>query len=130
MKKLVREIPLANGLTVRFYDASHRYFGDYHKVRVEISCEVPLNAELFQDADDYQQALRLVGPTASYVRHEEHQGVPSAEVDRVVAKVIDDFAGHSLRYFSGDDFPRRLVRSELEKVRKRSPIPFPRRSHV
>src|SRR4051794_20816991 len=53
MKKMIRAIPLANGLTVRFYDASRRYFGDYHQVRVEVSCEVLLTQDLFQNPEDF-----------------------------------------------------------------------------
>ncbi|MBJ6723870.1 hypothetical protein [Geomesophilobacter sediminis] len=130
MKKLVREIPLANGLSVRFYDTSHRYFGDYHKVRVEICCEVPVVPELFQDQTEYQQALKLIGPSARYLRHEEHQGVATADVERVVQGIVEHFAGHSLRYFAGEEFPGRLVRSELERLKKRSTSFAGRHSHV
>ena len=66
MKKVIREIALANGLTVSFTDATRRYFGDYHQVRVEISCEVPLTAELFADHAAHEAALKLLGPTFCY----------------------------------------------------------------
>lgn len=120
MKKLVREIPLANGLTVRFFATTRRYFGDYHQVRIEIDCEVPLSRNHFATADEFQLALKELGAAARFLKLEEHQGVPSDQVDTVVNRVVDQFTGHTLRYFSGEEFPRRLVLSELERLRKRA----------
>jgi hypothetical protein len=32
---------LANGITLTFFDCSNRYFGDYHRVYIEIHLSVP-----------------------------------------------------------------------------------------
>lgn len=120
MKQLIREIPLDNGLTVRFFDATRRYFGDYHQVRIEIRCDVPLTPCLFQTGEEYQRALKLLGPTTSYVKNIEHQGIPTAAVDETVEKVIRHFTEHSLGYFTGDAFPKKLVQSELNRLTNRS----------
>lgn len=116
MNKLIREIPLANGLTVRFFDATRRYFGDYHQVRVQILCEVPLTVELFEDGAAHQKALKLLGEKVSYKKEIEHQGVATAAVDETVEKVIRHFVEHSLGYFNGEGFPKKLVHSELNRA--------------
>lgn len=116
MKKLIREIPLPNGLTVRFFDATRRYFGDYHQVRINICCEVPLNPDLFDDAAAHQDAARLLGASVSYVKEIEHQGVATDDIPGTVEKVIQHFIDHSLSYLSGGDFPRKLVQSELKRI--------------
>lgn len=120
MKNVVREIPLENGLTVRFGDATRRYFGDYHQVRVEVTCEVPLSAELFDDPASLEAARKLLGACVSYRKLVEHQGVPTLEVAVQVERVIQHFIDHTLGYFSSPEFPRRLVQSELNRLRTRS----------
>jgi hypothetical protein len=117
MKKPIREVPLQNGLTLRFFDHTRRYFGDYHQVRIEISCELPLTSDLFDDAADCQTALKLLGPSVRYLKQVEQQGVATAAVDQTVEKVIADFLTHSLGYFQSAAFPKKLVHSELNRVR-------------
>ncbi|GFO66441.1 hypothetical protein GMLC_00200 [Geomonas limicola] len=120
MNSIVRELALDNGLTVRFSDASRRYFGDYHQVRVEVTCEVPLTAQLFDDPAAFEAARKLLGASVSYRKLVEHQGVPTLLVADQVEKVIQHFIEHSLGYFSSENFPRRLVQSELNRLKSRS----------
>lgn len=117
MNKLIREIPLDNGLTVRFFDSTRRYFGDYNQVRVRIQCEVPLTEELFEDAQSYQAALKTLGARADYSKEIEQQGVPSAEIDAAIEKVVQHFVDHSLAYFNNAAFAKKLVQSELGRVK-------------
>jgi hypothetical protein len=117
MKTLIREIPLSNGLTVRFFDATRRYFGDYHQVRVTISCEVPLTADLFADVGAWQAAVKLLGNSLLYKKEIEHQGVPTADTARAIEKVISQFMEHSLAYFQTETFAKRFVQSELTRVK-------------
>jgi hypothetical protein len=120
MNNVVREIPLPNGLVVRFADATRRYFGDYHQVRLEISCEVPVTLELFEDQATFDKARRVLGTSACYKKHVEHQGVPTLKVEETVQQVIQHFIDHSLGYFSSENFPRRLVHTELNRLSLRS----------
>lgn len=120
MKNVVREIPLANGLTVRFTDATRRYFGDYHQVRVEISCEVPLTAGLFDAPAAFEAAVKLLGSRVVYLKKVEHQGVPTLGTAAALERVIQQFIDHTLDYFSGEAFPRRFVQSELNRLGEKS----------
>jgi len=130
MKNLVRELQLSNGLTVRFFDATRRYFGDYHQVRVKISCEVSLTADLFDDAKAYEAAVKLLGPKVQYLKEVEHQGVPSLATADAVQLVIQQFIDHSLGYFQTQAFPKRFVQSELNRVvgKAKAYVPL-RRTH-
>ena len=122
MKKLIKEIPLANGITVRFFDATRRYFGDYHQVRVTICCELPLGEDLFDSAEAYQAAGRLLGPSVRYLKEIEQQGVAGEETSLAVQRVIRQFVEHSLPYFESEAFPRKLLQSELDKRRNSGPF--------
>lgn len=124
MTQPIKELPLANGLTVRFFDATRRYFGDYHQVRIQICCEVPLTADLFDDDESYRQALKLLGQSVVYKKEIEHQGVATDSVPAAVEKVITTFVDHSLAYFNGAAFPKRFVQSELNRVRGKSRSAF------
>ncbi|MCM0081487.1 hypothetical protein L4X63_07800 [Geomonas sp. Red32] len=119
MKKLVREVPLSNGLTLRFFDASRRYFGDYHQVRLEICCEVDLTPDLFDDPTEFETASRLLGAKVQFLKQVEHQGVPTGAVSGTVEQVIQQFLDHSGRYLDSGAFPRKLVHSELARLRSR-----------
>lgn len=116
MMELAREISLENGLTVSFYQHIHRYFGDYHRIKVEIICEVPVLEEYFTSPEEFAEAVASLGSKAIYRRNLELMGVSSAEVERSVANVIDNFSSHSLSYLSSRLFPRKLVHAELSAV--------------
>ena len=124
MTKLIKEIPLANGLVIRFFDATRRYFGDYHQVRIQICCEVPLTADLFENGEAYLRALKLLGGSVVYKKEIEHQGVATAAIPDVVASVIRQFVDHSLGYFNGEAFPKKLVQSELNRIRGKARSSF------
>jgi hypothetical protein len=130
MKNVVREIPLANGLIIRFTDLTRRYFGDYHQVRVEVSCEIPLTALLFDDPQDFESGLKLLGTRVCYLKKVEHQGVPTLGVADAVQKVIQQFIDHQLGYFATEAFPRRFAQTELNRVQARSKSYVPLRAHV
>lgn len=122
MKKLIRELVLPNGLTVDIFDRTHRYFGDYHHVKIEFNCTVPVLSELFEQQSQFDEARSLVGETVLYKRLEERMGVPSADISMAQERLITNFIEHSLPYVSSDQFPRKIVLSELKnkkiKVKK------------
>lgn len=123
MNKVAREITLSNGLTVRFADSARRYFGDYHQVRLEVQCEVTVAPGMFQDEAAYRDAVAKIGPTVAYRRVEEQMGVPTEGVEKCVERLVENFSATALRYFDTEEFPGKLVHSELAKaLRPRRPM--------
>jgi hypothetical protein len=122
MQKLIREIPLPSGVTFQFFDGTRRYFGDYHQVRVKISCEVPVKAEYFEGSVEHQAALKILGEKVQYLKEVEHQGVPTEAVSETMENVIQHFVEHSLGYFENDAFPKKFVHSELKRIRNRGKL--------
>lgn len=116
MTEPIREILLSNGLTVRFFDHTRRYFGDYHQVRINICCEVPLTADLFEDEQSFQSALKHLGTSVQYLKEIEHQGVPTASTAETAEKVVQYFIDHSMGYFESPDFPKKLAQSRLKQA--------------
>lgn len=111
--KLAREISLENGLTVSFYHHTHRYFGDYHRIKVEIICEVPLLEEYFTNSAEFAEASVSLGSKAVFRRNLELMGVSSADIEQSLERVIANFSSHSLSYLASPLFPRKLVLAEL-----------------
>lgn len=125
LMKLVREIPLENGLTVCIYNHNHRYFGDYHRVRVEIVCAAPVLEEYFTDRAEYAEARTSLGDSAVFRHNVELMGVASGEVDRSLERVIENFANHSLAYLASATFPRKLVLAELSGLKQKKRRAYP-----
>lgn len=123
MTSMIREIILENGLLVRFFDHTRHYYGDFYLVKIEIVCEIPLHTDFFDDQTDLEEARRLVGDPAVYRREVEQMGVPSTAIATVTERLMGNFISHSLPYFSAADFPRRFLRAELERARKKRVIP-------
>jgi len=120
--ELLKTVTLGNGLTVRFYDQTRHYYGDFHLVRLEIVCEVPLRAEYFPTSDDFEEAGRLIKDPATYRREIDQMGVPSTAIETARQRLMDNFLEHSLPYFSVVSFPARFARAELARARKHAAV--------
>lgn len=119
MENLIRKLPLENGLVIFIYDHTFRYYGDFYHVKLEIACDVPLLPEYFENEDEFVQAKRILGETASYRRSVGQLGVPSTGIERVREIQITSFIDHSLPYFSSANFPRKFVLSQYRKAKDR-----------
>ncbi len=124
MDNQLREITLANGINLRFIDGTRRYFGDYYLVDIEICFEVPIIPEYFDNLTVYDEARSLWGDTVVHQRKIQQMGVSSAQVSQVKERLIINFEQHSLPYFISSTMPKKLVLSEMGKIKKRRSI-FP-----
>jgi hypothetical protein len=120
LMELSREIPLDNGLKVSFYHHIHRYFGDYHRINVDIICEVPLLEKYFTTKEEFTEARAILGRNAVFRRHLELMGVSSAKVEQSLENVIANFSRYSLTYLSSSLFPRKLVLAEVYGARQKT----------
>jgi hypothetical protein len=111
-----RQIKLANGLTVCFYEHTHRYFGDYHRIRIDITCQIPVLEEYFDSHLDWEKALRHLGKAVEFRRSIEQMGVPTAELRANLESAVDNFCAHAIQYITAIDFPRKVIQSELNKL--------------
>lgn len=119
MENITRELTLANGLIITFTSQSHRYFGDYYRVKLGITSTVPVLAEYFVVPGEFTQARALLGAEVEYRREIEQMGVPSTEIERAVKRLIDDFVAHSVPYFSAPDFAGKMVAAEFRKAQRK-----------
>jgi len=109
---IYRQMSLDNGLEIIIRDLSRVYFGDYHLVRLEITCRT---GKGFATDDD----IGLSGDVpAEFRRIVEKMGVPSSEIEAARELLIQDFLSNSLAYLSAADFPVKLARSVSRQSKK------------
>jgi hypothetical protein len=117
----LRSVQLDNGLIVEFFDRSNRYFGDYHRLYVEVRCRIPLTRGHFADAADpvagLQAARALLGNEVIFTRRLEKMGIAGAAVEEAREALVDNFIRGTLSYMDGSAFPRRFIAAELERRR-------------
>ena len=98
---VIHQITLANGLTVRFLNKTQRYFGDYHHVRLEANCDIPV-----PEMDGAARSYR-------YTSDIRRMGVPTADVPAVIDELISHYSNTTLTYMSSPTFPLRYMLSRM-----------------
>ena len=112
----IHETVLANGLTVRFLDKTQRYFGDYHHVRLEVVCDVPVP----EGAGAESSACRSVQYKSSIRRF----GVPTVDVPAAIEGLVSNFTNTTMSYMSSPSFPSRYLRSQLSDLPRRGNVEY------
>lgn len=115
LKTWIKNVNLKNSLTVQIFDTTRRYYEDYHLVRLEIECDVPLRDDFFKSTEEFTKALALLGDSAQYRRTVEKMGVPFAGIDAARDDLISCFIATSLPYMEKESFPLKFVLSEMCK---------------
>ena len=85
-ESLIATHRLENGLEISFHDQGNRYFGDYHQVKIIVSCRVVLNNDLLSShlsSEDLQKATQLFGDHVEYKRIIKQMGVAGDDVGSV-----------------------------------------------
>ena len=116
------EETLANGLHLRFYDQSNRYFGDYHRVRVVVAIELALNNELLDDPELLAAGRKRFGATLTTSKILERMGVPGSRVESLRAELVASYQTEVQSYLSRPEVPLRLLCAELAKTPAASTI--------
>lgn len=110
-----REVTLRNGLRLRFVDASNRYFGDYHRVRIEVAIELPLTAALLPDPELLAAGINRFGPTLLVGKVLERMGVASGRVETVRSELVEGYLHEARQYLVRPETSARLLRAELQR---------------
>ncbi len=116
---------LENGLIVEVRDLSRRYFGDYHRVVLEVLIRLPLRMELLAAAPDAETLLAAArtawGEEARNDTRLERMGVAGADVDSVRGELWTSFVAHGFGYIQHPEYPARLLRRLLAQRKTSRP---------
>lgn len=116
---------LENGLVVEVRDLSLRYFGDYHRVVLEVRTRLPLKEELLGAAHDAANLLTAArtawGDEACSHTRLERMGVAGGDVASVREELWGSFLANSLGYLRHPEYPARLLRRLLAQRKTTRP---------
>jgi len=102
---------LGNGVAVEFFDQSNRYYGDFHRVKINAVAKIPLiKTALPEDLYDFAATC------PDYVTYEkslERMGVMSGDVQKVINSLVDDFIESVGGYLKKDNFAANLLRKNM-----------------
>jgi len=119
MGMLIKETNLANGLNIQIFNLTRRYYGDYHRVVLEVCCQMEVIPEQMPETVEFVEVRSLLGEKVVHRRTLERMGVPTAAVDSAIDELIAQFTEHSLAYLASSSYPRKLILTELRRVRRK-----------
>src|SRR6056297_988469 len=99
---------LDNGLVLNFHDQGNRYFGDYHQVKVLVSCRLELEDRLVSDhlsTEDLVKARQVFGDHLEYRHVLKQMGVAGDAVEAAQGDLVENFIKHTAGYMNKPDFP-------------------------
>ncbi|SHJ58408.1 hypothetical protein SAMN02745165_02720 [Malonomonas rubra DSM 5091] len=117
MADMVKKVTLENGIQVSFFDRSNRYFGDFHRICLQVVIELPLEFALTQGLDRDKAQLE---------RSLEKMGVPSAEVEETISGLIESFLQTATAYLGKPEFPAQMLTKLQQQKRKAATLLFKR----
>jgi len=111
MSEPYRIVSLGNGLSVRFYDFSNRYYGDFHRVCIEVKIDIPVQLDRLP-AGLADGGAKLSSPQR-FERRLERMGVSGGELQAVKIKLVEDFLSASSVYLNRPDFGLQFIKRKL-----------------
>lgn len=95
MSELFSSEQLANGVQIDFIDATNRYYGDYHRVCIEVVLRFA--SEEFSQGHKFQTLERM--------------GVSGADVESVQGQVLNSFRQGTMKYMVSENFENKFLKS-------------------
>ena len=115
MTDFITSVELKNGIVVDFLDRSNRYFGDFHRVKIDVIARIPVDA--VQMPQELQALAEECAGEMTYERSLEQMGVKGADIDAVTSSLIDNFIKTVGSYLEKENFAESLLRKQLTGVK-------------
>ena len=120
MSEPFKIVELSSGLQVKFYDQSNRYYGNFHKVRISVVAQIPVDGTLL--SEDLKRLITQSMDLVSYETMLERMAVPTEQLAEVRSSLVNDFLASASRYLTSKVFVEGLLRRrEMTKKKRRMP---------
>ena len=116
--KLLEEMKLSNGLTLKIFDLSRAIAANTVKVELSMQIKINLDRSYFANACDYDQVNNIFGEELTYDHKAERIIVPKENEDAVRKELINTFKNNLLGYLSAANFSQKLALSMLRDIKK------------
>ena len=111
MDKPFNQTELKNGIVVEFFDLSNRYFGDFHRVKINALVTVPLDVNALPA--DLQKFVASRHNCVTYEKSLEQMGVETSQVQAVTESLMNNFIESVGCYLEKKDFAEKLLRNKM-----------------
>ena len=116
--KLLEEIKLGNGLTLKIFDLSRAIATKTVKVELSMRIKINLEKSYFAEACDYEQVKNIFGEELTYDHKAERIIVSKENEDAVREELINTFKSNLLNYISSANFAQKLALAMLRDIKK------------
>lgn len=110
MPEKIEPVELARGVTAEFVDRSNRYYGDFHRVRIEVT--VTLTRSAIDDRPELQARIPVAQDSVSYRTVLEKMAVPTAQLPAVREELIRVFLANSRDYILKPAFVENFLKRQ------------------
>jgi len=114
MMEPFKSIELSSGIKVDFFDHSNRYYGDFHRIKITASAQIPFDIDSIPI--DLQGLAKQYNSSMTYAKDMEKMGVSSAKVSTVKLSLIDNFISTVGCYIQKDNFAVGLLRQKMAQT--------------
>lgn len=115
--KLIEEMELTNGLTLKIFDETRAIAADTVKVEVYFQTRIAVQESYFPAPGDCEQVRKFMGNELTYEHKLERSFVSMKEENTTREELISTFKNNSLNYLSSPGFPRKMALSALRDIR-------------
>jgi hypothetical protein len=120
-EKLISRHPLANGLSLEFWDLSRSMVGDRWLVILEVRIALPLNAgtlppDLLAEEAEISRAL---GPEIVFTQRNERNFIDASEFRETLKEMETRLLTLAPTYFGHPEFAGRLIRKRYAEYRQK-----------
>ncbi len=98
MQHLFDSVQLDNGLKIEFVDETVRYYGDYHRVKIEVFIIL---------SDGRRERFQSL----------ERMAVSGAELDAVKSQVLQAFRSRTMKYMAAPAFEEKFIQNLRQRRR-------------
>lgn len=115
MSELFKSVELSNGLLVKFYDQSNRYFGDFHRVHILVVAQISVNKDSLPD--HLKHLITLPIEVVGFETILGRMAVPTESLLEIRASLVTDFLNSTGSYLADHVFIESLLR--MKKIGKK-----------
>lgn len=122
-RKLIDAVPLANGLTIYFYDCSRHIAADRWYVCLTTEIPIPIKHDYFFDEENpdmaYREFINIFGKPYVFSQKKERNFIDERDVSHLLASLKKDFISYNLPYVQLNQFPMLCIKKAYREWKEK-----------
>jgi hypothetical protein len=120
-EKLISGQPLANGLSLEFWDLSRAMLGDRWQAVLEVRIVIPISAATLPSdlLAEEAEVRRALGPEIVFTQRDERTFIATGELQETLKEMATRLLTLAPTYFGHPEFAGRLIRKRYAEERQK-----------